>query len=268
MEPHVLLALASVIIVSLVSFVGLFTLSLREAALRRALALLVSLAAGALLGDALLHLLPEGIEALGSAAGAGALVLGGFLLFFVVERALHWHHFHSEPECDEAQEHHGALMHGATGTAQKVIQPAGYLVLISDGFHNLLDGLIIGASYLAGTEIGVATTLAVILHEIPQEVGDFGVLLHAGFARGRALFLNFLSALLAILGVIISLLLGGASSALTLPLVPIAAGGFIYIAATDLVPELHKTRAAGASLTQFLALLLGAGAMAALLMVE
>ena len=268
MEPHVLLALASVIIVSLVSFVGIFTLSLREEALRRALGLLVSLAAGALLGDALLHLLPESFETLGSATKSGVLVLVGFLFFFVVERALHWHHFHNEPECDEAQEHHGALRHGATGTTQKAIQPAGYLVLISDGFHNLLDGLIIGASYLAGTEIGVATTLAVILHEIPQEVGDFGVLLHAGFARGRALFLNFLSALLAILGVVISLLLGETSAMLTLPLIPIAAGGFIYIAASDLVPELHKTRAAGASLMQFLALLLGVYAMAALLVIE
>ncbi|MDP3735328.1 MAG: ZIP family metal transporter [bacterium] len=268
MPPYVLLALASVILVSLVSFAGLFTFSLGEHSLRRVLAILVSLAAGALLGDALLHLLPESIETLGSATKSSFLVLGGFLFFFVIERVLHWHHFHTEAECDEAREHHGALEHGTIRTASNAIQPAGYLVLISDGFHNLLDGLIIGASYLAGIELGIATTIAVILHEIPQEIGDFGVLLHAGFTRGRALFLNFLSAVLAVLGVVISLLLGETSGALTLPLVPIAAGGFIYIAAADLVPELHKTRATGASLAQFLALLLGVGAMTTLLLFE
>ncbi len=268
MLPPPILALASVILVSIVSLAGLFTLSLREHSLRRALALLVSLAAGALLGDALLHLLPESIETLGSATKSGVLVLGGFLLFFTIERVLHWHHFHAEAECDEAQEHHGALMHGRASATPGNVQPAGYLVLISDGFHNLLDGLIIGASYLAGIEIGIATTIAVILHEIPQEVGDFGVLLHAGFTRGRALFLNFLSALLAIVGVAVSLALGASSAALAIPLVPIAAGGFIYIAASDLVPELHKTRGGSASLAQFLALLLGIGAMAALLLIE
>ncbi len=265
MSGAALPAFISVLAVSFVSLVGVSALSLREGALRRSLALLVSLAAGALLGDALLHLIPESIETLGSATRAGAFVLGGFLFFFAFERLLHWHHFHTESECDDAREHHGAPESHVAGGA---VQPAGYLVLFSDGLHNILDGLIIGASYLAGVEVGVATTLAVVLHEIPQEVGDFGVLLHAGFSRGRALFLNFLSALAALLGVALALLLGATAAELARSLVPLAAGGFIYIAATDLVPELHKTRSAGASLAQFFALLLGLAATAALLLVE
>jgi zinc and cadmium transporter len=262
MPINALFALASVLAVSAVSLVGVFTLSLREERLRRILTVLVSVAAGALLGDAFLHLIPEGFEIAG--ASGGFVILAGFLFFFMLEKLLHWHHYHTADECHDAAEHHALVRH----TARGAVHPVWYLVLVSDGLHNVLDGLIIGASYLAGVEVGIATTIAVILHEIPQEIGDFGILLHAGFTRARALFFNFLSALTALFGAVVALTLGAASEALALWAVPFAAGGFIYIAAADLVPVLHKSRGAGASLAQFAALLLGVGAMAALLLFE
>jgi zinc and cadmium transporter len=146
--------------------------------------------------------------------------------------------------------------------------PAGKLILISDGFHNLIDGVIIGASYLVSTEVGIATTLAVILHEIPQEIGDFGVLLHAGYSKGKALLWNFISGLFAVVGVIIVFIFGEAISGSTSVIMPIAAGGFIYIALSDLTPELQKTKSIKSSLLQLLAVGVGIVAMILLLALE
>ncbi len=245
-----LYALISVSAVSLVSLVGVFTLSLKESVLRKYLFLLVSLATGALIGDAFLHLIPESFEGAASAPFVSLAVIGGILLFFVLEKFLHWHHHEAGDEtCPD-------------------IHPSGRMILVSDGVHNFLDGLIIGASYLAGVEVGIATTLAVILHEIPQEIGDFGVLLHAGYSKGRALFLNFLSALTALAGVALALTIGSATDTLASSLLPFAAGGFIYIAMTDLIPEMHKTKHAPHSFLQFLTVLAGIGAMFLLLFVE
>ncbi|HYF29095.1 MAG TPA: ZIP family metal transporter, partial [Candidatus Paceibacterota bacterium] len=134
--------------------------------------------------------------------------------------------------------------------------------------HNFVDGLIIAASYLVSIEVGIATTIAVVLHEIPQEIGDFGVLLHAGYSKVKALFYNFVSALFAVLGAGVALLLGGATEAFTMWLVPLAAGGFIYIALTDLIPELHKTTSVRHSLIQLVAVMAGVLAMVGLLAIE
>lgn len=252
METPFLLTLISVVGVSLVSLVGLFGLSLKENILRSSLFALVSLAVGALLGDAFIHLIPEAYESGMPALSISLSIIAGILIFFVVEKALHWHHHQGI----EDQEH--------------THQPLGSLILVSDGFHNFIDGLIIATSYMVSVEVGIATTVAVILHEIPQEVGDFGVLIHAGYSKGKALWFNFLSGLAALLGAFVAFLLGSMTETITLMLVPIAAGGFIYIALSDLIPELHgqsdKTVRHGA--LQFFWILMGVLSMVLLLGLE
>lgn len=251
----------SVLAVSIVSFVGLVALSLNERMLARAVSTFVALAVGALLGDAFLHLIPEAMQSFPSASTAGFLVIAGVLAFFTLEKLLHWHHHHTE-------ENEVALHHGGNRTHGNRVHVAGRLILLSDGLHNFLDGLIIGIAYLTNIEVGVATTIAVILHEIPQEIGDFGVLLHAGYQRGRALFFNFLSALSAVVGAMIALAIGAAGERLIMWFLPIAAGGFVYIAAADLMPELHKSRALSHTLAELAAVGVGVGAMFLLLFIE
>ncbi|HBA45606.1 hypothetical protein A2W67_00790 [Candidatus Nomurabacteria bacterium RIFCSPLOWO2_02_40_28] len=242
-------AFASVAVVSLVSLIGVFALSLKEELMRKYVFTFISLAIGALLGDAFIHLIPEALEKSTNPTLTSTLVIAGILLFFILEKFLHWHH-HGEDQ-EETQ-----------------IHPVGKLVLVSDGVHNFIDGVIIGASFLISLPVGIATTLAVILHEIPQEVGDFAVLLHSGYSKTRALWLNFLSALLSILGLIFILVLNQTEEAITLFFLPIAAGGFIYIAVADLIPELHKTKEVKYSVMQITAIVAGVLAMIALVLFE
>ena len=242
-------AFVSVIIVSMVSLIGVFSISLKEEVVKKYVSLFISLAVGALLGDAFIHLIPEAFESSFSPAVVGLLTISGILVFFIIEKFLHWHH-HGEDK-EETQ-----------------IHPVGRLLLFTDGFHNLIDGVIIGVSFLVSIPIGIATTLAVVLHEIPQEIGDFAVLIHSGYDRKRALWLNFFSALTAILGVAIALLFGGLAEAFTLWVLPIAAGGFIYIAVADLIPELQKTKKLKYSALQFLMVIAGVLAMLALVLIE
>lgn len=231
--------------VSLISLIGVFALSLKEQFLRKYIFMFVSLAVGALLGDAFIHLIPEALEETANPALISMLIIAGILLFFIIEKFLHWHH-HGEDH----------------------VHPVGKLVLVSDGIHNLIDGIIIGVSFIASVPLGIATTIAVILHEIPQEVGDFTVLLHSGYTKKRALWLNFLSALMAVLGVVIAFILGEAGNGFILWALPVAAGGFIYIAVADLIPELHKTKEISYSILQIIAVTVGALAMLALIFIE
>ena len=242
-------SLASVVVISLISLVGIATLMLGRKWLDRIVPLLISLAVGALFGDALVHLLPEAFEESDSTGLTSLYVIVGILVFFLLERLLHWHH-----------EHHVQSVNP--------IHPVAYVNLVSDGVHNLLDGLIIGASYLVSAPIGVATTVAVALHEIPQEQGDFGIMLHAGFTPRRALTMNFLSAGLAFVGVVISLLIGPSVGEYTAFMLPLTAGGFIYIAGSDLIPELHHEHELPGSAAQFVMVLVGIGLMYALLLVD
>ncbi len=244
-----ILAILSVVAVSLVSLAGVFTLSIREDKIKKYVFILVSLAVGALLGDAFIHLIPEAFESSENPTMVSLLIIAGILAFFVLEKFLHWHH-HGE---DTEEDH---------------VHPVGKLVLFSDGVHNFIDGIIIGTSFLASTSLGVATTIAVILHEIPQEIGDFAVLLHSGYTRKRALWLNFLSALTAVLGTIVAFAFGNFAEAFSTMVLPLAAGGFIYIAVADLIPELHKTKVVRHSILQFGSLLLGVLLMLALLLLE
>lgn len=244
-------SLLSVLAVSLISFVGLFTLSLNERLLRKYILVLVALAVGALLGDAFIHLIPESFELAENGPFVSGLIIGGILLFFLIEKVLHWHHHYA---------------HG--GETDSGIHPTGKLVIFSDGIHNMLDGLIIGASYMVSIEVGIASTVAIILHEIPQEIGDFGVLIHSGYSRARALWYNFLSALSAFVGVAIALFGVGTSKSLETWILPIAAGGFIYIAMGDLIPELQKEKSPWNSFLQLAAVLAGIGSMLLLLGLE
>ncbi len=240
--------LTSVFIVSLISFVGVFTLGISSVRLKKILIYLLAFSAGALFGDAFLHIIPElGKE--GFTISSSAWILSGFLLFFVIEKFVHWQHCHMP-------------------ITEKHVHPFAYINLVGDGFHNFLDGLIIAGSYIVSVPIGVATTLAVIFHEIPQEIGDFGVLLHGGFSKGKVLFLNFVSALFAVVGALIGLILSSRVESISGILLPIAAGGFIYIAGADLIPELHKETGVRKAFLQLLCLLIGVGVMALLLLLE
>lgn len=251
-----LYALGSVLLVSLVSFVGVFTLVLQEKQLKTFLLYFVSFAAGALFGDAFLHLLPDAIEESGGFPfSLSLLVLSGIVLSFIVEKVVHWQHCHH-------------LEHNHQTEKKMRVHTFAIMNLLGDGVHNFLDGLIIGASYLLSIPVGIATTLAVVFHEIPQEIGDFAVLLHGGFKKGEALFYNFLSAVAAFIGVILALVLSQYVSTLPLYLVPIAAGGFIYIAGSDLIPELHKEVKSWGSLLELGMFILGIAVMALLLLLE
>ncbi len=246
------MSVIAVLCISLVSLVGVFALSYKEAFLKRAVFLLISLAGGALLGDAFIHIIPEAFE-VADGLTVSLLILSGILTFFILEKFLHWHHAHGEEEF--SPEH-----------AQ--VHPVGNLVLISDGVHNFVDGLAIGAAFLVSPEIGIATTIAIALHEIPQEIGDFGLLIHAGFSRMKALFFNFVSALTAFLGLAVSFVIGQTSEASVALITAFAAGSFIYIALADIVPELQKTRGAKRALLQLLVIMIGVGVMVLLLGLE
>ena len=234
--------LASVLTISLVSFIGVVTIFVRRARLQPALFVLVSLAVGAMLGDTFLHLLPESFERTGDTLTTSLSCLSGIMIFFVLEKFLLWRH-------DHAAEHNHP------------IRPVGYINLVADGLHNFFDGILVGASYLVSVPVGLATTLAVFLHEIPQEIGDFGILLHAGFTRSRALWLNFLTATLAIAGAVLSILVGVRVKQFSTIVLPLTAGGFIYIAGSDLVPELHKERQPPQAVVQLIGIGLGIGLM-------
>ena len=240
--PVWLWTLASVVVISLISFIGVITLVIGRQRLQPAVFTLVGLAVGAMLGDAFIHLLPESFERTDTPLATSLYCLAGIVLFFVLEKFLLWRH-------DHAAEH------------THPIHPVGYINLIADGLHNFIDGILVGASYLVSVPIGLATTLAVCLHEIPQEIGDFGILLHAGFTSTRALWLNFLTATLAIVGAVLSLLLGATMQSFATMVLPLAAGGFIYIAGSDLVPELHKERHPRQAAVQLLAIGVGIGLM-------
>lgn len=233
---HILIyIILSTFIISLIAFVGILTLSIKQNFLEKILLILVSLSAGVLIGGAFLHLIPEAIEKFPNSP-IFLYVLIGISIFFLIEKLLHWRHCH-KINCK--------------------IHSFVYMNLFGDSIHNFIDGLIIAASFTANTNLGIITTFAVMLHEIPQEIGDFGVLVYGGFNKYKALFLNFLTALTAIAGGIIGYILANYVSSSTMFLLPFAAGGFIYIAASDLMPELRKETNLKKIILNFLVFLLG-----------
>jgi len=241
--------LVAVFAVSLLSFSGVVLLVSRERFLRAIIPGLVSFAVGALLGDALLHILPELAEEGGLTTGIAFVVIGGILGLFVLEKFIHLHHSLQAP-------------------AHRHLHPVAVTNLVGDGIHNLVDGAILAGAFLTNTRLGVATAVAVALHEIPQEIGDLGVLVHAGLRPRRALVYNFASALVAVVGAALTLALEDAVGGLSRPMLALSAGAFIYIAGSDLIPELHRATDWRISLLQFSGVSAGFAVMAALLLLE
>jgi zinc and cadmium transporter len=240
MEPFPAIVLATFLI-SLTAWIGATTLYLREELLDRILLGLVALAAGALIGGAFIHLIPRALrEHAGDPTPLFLVLIGGFCLFYVLEQFISWHHHHV-----------GSHEH----------EPVTYLVLASDTVHNFIDGLVIAAAFLIGPSIGVVTALAIALHEVPQEIGDYGVLVYGGFSRRRALVLNYVTQSAVIVGGVAGYALGGAIADAPVYLLPFAAGGFIYIASSDLVPEIKHSDDSRQNAIHFGVFLLGITAM-------
>jgi len=242
-------SLVSVVIVSLISLVGVFTFGIKTEHLKTILLYLVSFSAGALFGDAFIHLIPEAVEETGFGLNVSIYVLFGIVSFFIIEKFLYWRHCHIP-------------------TSEEHPHTFAYMNLFGDAIHNFIDGLIIGGSYIVSLPLGIATTLAVVFHEIPQEIGDFGVLIYGGFKKFKALVFNFLSALMAILGALVSLGLGFYMEGFTVFLIPFAAGGFIYIAGSDLIPELQKEAKPSKSALQLTAFIFGILCLLSLVFLE
>jgi zinc and cadmium transporter len=239
--------LAASALTSAISLVGVLAIIISKKKFERIIMFLVSLSAGTLLGDSFIHLLPEASE--NSGQFFWLAVIGGILLFFVLEKIIHWRHCHLQPTMSHPH-------------------PVGLMNLVGDGLHNLIDGLIIGGSFLVSVPLGIATTIAVITHEIPQELGDFGTLLHAGYKVKKAVWLNFLSALASILGAVLAIVIGVRATGFVNFIIPITAGGFIYIATSDLIPELKKDSRLRDTARQLLGIVLGVGVMVLLKMVN
>ena len=230
-------SLISATFVSLISLVGVLFIFFGKNKIHKLIFVLVAFAAGALIGDAFFYIIPESFEKLNSEI-ASLIIVSGFLFFFFVEKGIHWQHCHDK-DCKEHDKKHLSILN-----------------LIGDGIHNFLDGVLIAVSYLVSFQIGVATTIAVIAHEIPQEIGDFGILLYSGLSKLKALIFNLISASLAILGVIL-VYAGLIKESLALYFLPAVAGGFLYIAMSDLIPELHKETKTMKTILSFLFLLFG-----------
>jgi zinc and cadmium transporter len=231
----ILLILLATIIDSLTALVGIFSLWLNDNALKKVLFILVAFSAGALLGGAFFHLIPESLGSL-TPTGAFINVIIGFILFFIMERLLYWHHCH-DGKCE--------------------VHPFGYLILIGDSVHNFIDGIIIGVGFVVNTQFGLLTTGLIIAHEIPQELGDFGVLVHGGFTKVKALLYNLIVQMTCIIGGFVGYVLSNSIASVVPFILPFAAGGFIYISASDLVPELHKEPDKRKSLVSFTFFIVG-----------
>jgi len=227
------------ILMSVISLVGGFTLLLGERRLAKLLRPLVAFAAGTLLGGAFFHMIPAGVDQEGPTLATFGWVAAGFATFLAVEQFLHWHHCErSEAVCR---------------------RPLTYLILIGDALHNLIGGLAIGGIFLVDIRLGVTAWLAAAAHEIPQEIGDFAVLLHGGWSKRGALLFNFASALTFLLGGLCVYALAPRTD--TAFLVPFAAGNFLYIGASDLVPEINKERSLKQNVIHFVSFVAGLAAL-------
>jgi zinc and cadmium transporter len=242
-------SLTSVFLVSLLSLLGVFTLGINEKRLHKILIYFVSFSAGALFGDAFIHLIPEVFKE-GTTSYTSIYFLSGIIISFLIEKIIYWN------------ENHASSILG-----NKVKQFV-YMILFGDGVHNFIDGLAIGASFLVSLPVGIATSVAVILHEIPHEIGDFAALIHGGLDRKKAIFYNFISALTAILGTLFALTLNQRIAGINKFLIPFAAANLIYIAGSNLIPELHKETQLKKSLIQIFTFILGIAIMYGLLALE
>lgn len=232
-----------------VAFAGVFLL-VPEGRRARVLPHLVSFATGTLLGAALLALVPDALESAGPGAAhtIGLALVGGIVGFFVLEKLVLWRHSHSEEYADHGA-HHAHHEHREQASA--------VLVIVGDSIHNALDGVIIGAAFLADTSLGVVTAVAVMTHEIPQEIGDFAVLLNSGMSRVRALLLNLFSSLTSVIGGLVAYFTLGPALRMLPYAIAVAAACFIYVAVADLIPGLHRRVSPRESVAQVILITLG-----------
>lgn len=226
--------LIAVLVVSLVSVIGIF-IFFKEKLLNKILFFLVSFAAGTMLGAAFLDLLPEALES-GFQENVPVFILTGMLSFFILEKFLYWHHHH---------------------TGEKEVHAFTYLNIVGDGIHNFLDGAIIAISFMSSAALGIISTIAIIAHEIPQEIADFSILIYGGFSRMKALVYNFLTALTAVIGALAAYFYSSSIQNSSSYITAFAVGGFVYIAGTDLIPEIQKEKNLAKSFLQFVLLVLG-----------
>ena len=224
-----LLPFISILIVSIISLIGILLYLINKKSIKTMANLLIALSIGTLLGDSFIHIIPE--LNLKNSIWPSINIVIGILLFFIIEKIIHWHHCNQEENTSN---------HKHTTNQHSLNKNLIIINLIGDSLHNLLDGIAITSTFLVSTKLGIITTIAIILHEIPQEIGDFGLLLYAGLKPKKALFLNFLSAIISLLGIPITLLLSNNVNVLNNVLLPFAGASFIYIAMSDLIPELHK----------------------------
>ncbi len=241
-------AILSVFLISLVSLVGAVTIAINKKKLKTILIYFISFSAGALIGDAFFHIIPE-VSENGLSFMTSSIIIAGIICSFLIEKIIKWRHCHLP-------------------ITKNHIHSFAYMNIIGDSVHNLIDGLIIGASFLISPTVGFSSSVAILFHEIPQEIGDFGVLISGGFKTKKALLYNFFTALFAIIGTIISLTIGSFTEKLTLFLMPFAAGNFIYIACSDLIPELHKEYSTKKTITQSIIFILGVAIIASLIFIE
>jgi len=262
-----LLGFLMILIISFLSLMGVFMISLREKTLDKILFILVAFATGTILATALFDLIPESLhhfEEL-NAGGAGlvesllfAIIIFGFIIFFIIERFIYWFHGHAH-EKEGQLVCYDNLTEGidkVVGKGEKIKNFA-LLNLIGDGLHNFLDGIIIMVAFISGFGNGVIVTLAVLFHELPQEIGDFGILLYGGFSKKKALLFNFGSALVALIGGLFAYFLSEQIELFNFFFLAFSGGGFLYLASTELMPELIKEKNLKKSIIQALVFLCG-----------
>jgi zinc and cadmium transporter len=236
MPTALLYGLLSTLVISIIGQIGFFVFVLKDNILKKILIFFVSFSAGSLIGGAFFHLLPDVIEKKDDVLMVFVWTIAGFCLFFVMEKFLRWHHCHDE-ECEEKKH-------------------LGEINMVGDGIHNFLDGVIVMAAFVVSPALGLATTISIISHEIPQELGDFGVLLYSGYNKTKAIIYNFLLSAVAILGALAGYFLSSEIGGFNNVIIPIAAGGFLYIAASDFIPEIHKEINAKSSILNFIVFIL------------
>lgn len=244
----ILWILLAITIVSLISLVGIITLGMKEKTLHRILPYLITFSGGALLGDTFLHILPELSEE-GFHTDTAVVFLAGIVLFFFLEKFLHWHRCHTHQH-------------------EEAVHTRVYITQIGDTIHNMIDGVVIASSFFVSVPLGIASTIAIILHEIPQEIGNFGILIHGGWSKVKALWYNLLTALSAFIGGFIVIFMGEHASDYIPWLLALTGANFLYLALSDILPELHDEHEIGRILFHGLYLVFGIAIMVLLLGLE
>ena len=264
---EVIIGFFTIFLIGSLSLIGLFMISIREKTLDKILFILVAFATGTILASALFDLIPESIHHLEELNSSGAgiaenlvflFIIFGFVIFFIIERFIYWFHGHAH-EKENTLVCYTGLGEGEdySFTRDSSIKNFALLNLIGDGLHNYLDGIIIMVAFLSGTKSGIIITLAVVFHEFPQEIGDFGILLYGGFSKKKALLFNFVSGMIALLGGLTAFFLSDAVEIFNLFFLAFSGGGFLYIASTELMPELIKEKDLKKSIVQALIFICG-----------